>query len=102
MSRVSIPRRRYCSNKLSDDETNQLLSSPLSTTNNGNSGSGIIPENLFRDDKKGTNNNNNDVRYNNLIQRFDTLRYKHISPGYELAKSFIDLSQLNPRLYIQN
>ena len=107
MSCVSIARRRYCSNELSDDETNQLLSSSsssLSTTTNGNgnSGSRIIPENLFRDDTKGTNDNNNDEIYNNTIQRFDTLRYKYISPGYELPKSFIDLSQVNPRLYIQN
>eukprot|EP00751_Fragilariopsis_kerguelensis_P017239 CAMPEP_0170849906 /NCGR_PEP_ID=MMETSP0734-20130129/10292_1 /TAXON_ID=186038 /ORGANISM="Fragilariopsis kerguelensis, Strain L26-C5" /LENGTH=424 /DNA_ID=CAMNT_0011219675 /DNA_START=65 /DNA_END=1336 /DNA_ORIENTATION=+ len=71
--------------------------------------SSYIPQGLFDSEQKGRNekyrklNNNNDIDnvmededniYNaNIFKRFDTLRYKYNSPGYELKlKSIIDLS----------
>ena len=87
MSCVSVTRRRYCSKELIVEETNQLLSVSTTTGSDvddrGSSRSGIIPEHLFRNEKDGTNNNTtNDTNeiYNNTLQRFDTLRYKYITP----------------------
>jgi hypothetical protein len=101
LSCLSIQRRRYCSNELNEEETNQLLlSSSLSSSESTNSNSnnfGIVPEDFM------VNENFEEQSYNNILQRFDTLRYKYLTPGYDgQQKSFIDLSQHNPRAYIHD
>eukprot|EP00751_Fragilariopsis_kerguelensis_P021738 CAMPEP_0170890694 /NCGR_PEP_ID=MMETSP0734-20130129/40304_1 /TAXON_ID=186038 /ORGANISM="Fragilariopsis kerguelensis, Strain L26-C5" /LENGTH=619 /DNA_ID=CAMNT_0011279699 /DNA_START=46 /DNA_END=1906 /DNA_ORIENTATION=- len=97
LSCYTMKRKRYCSKELDSNEKKQLVDSSY------------IPQGLFDSEQKGRNekyrklNNNNDIDnvmededniYNaNIFKRFDTLRYKYNSPGYELKlKSIIDLS----------
>ena len=48
----------------------------------------------------GTMNDIFDEERQSIVRRFDTLRYKYLTPGDDgKPKSFIDLSQKNPQLY---
>ena len=80
-----MERRRFCSKELDATERRQLLDSSF------------VPDGLFvggSDNSDETNNNDGDGEYDDIIKRFDTLRYKYKSPRWHEynPKSILDVS----------
>jgi len=89
VSCLVVNRRRYCAKESSTEETNELFSPSLG---------GIVPEGFMNSSIDST-----DDDHTAIIGRFDTLRYKYLTRGLDgNPKSFIDLSQRNPKLYVQD
>ena len=90
-----VERRRLCANKLDAEEETKdlfLLSSDSITGR-------IVPEGFMN---SSIDNIPNEDR-KTIVSQFDTLRYKYLTPGMDgFPKSFIDLSQRSPKLYIQD
>jgi len=88
-----VDRRKYCAKESSTEEINELFSPSLDNTIGG-----IVPEGFMNSSIDST-----DDDHKAIVGRFDTLRYKYLTKGLDgRPKSFIDLSQRNPKLYVQD
>mmetsp|Transcript_37745 Transcript_37745/g.42252 ORF Transcript_37745/g.42252 Transcript_37745/m.42252 type:complete len:538 (-) Transcript_37745:134-1747(-) len=97
LSCLVVSRRRFCAVELESEETNGLF---VSSSNHSSSTiDGIVPEGFMNSSIESST----EEERISVVRRFDTLRYKFLTPGYDgMPKSFIDLSQNNPKLYIQD
>ncbi len=102
LSCLVVDRKLVIANELSTEETNYMfLSSSSSSSSSNNNAFGIIPEGLFDINSSSTTSTEKDREI--IVRKFETLRYKYFQPGGGgMPKSFIDLSQPNPKLYINN
>ena len=95
LSCLIVNRRRFCAKELSTEETNDLFST---TPLDGSTTGGIVPEGFMN----SSIDSSTDKDRKTIVGRFDTLRYKYLTPGGDgMPKSFIDLSRRNPKLYVQ-
>ncbi|MGK3741416.1 MAG: hypothetical protein ACI90V_008269, partial [Bacillariaceae sp.] len=107
MGCISILRKRFCSKELDSPAANEIkndvLLSSVSAEYNNNNNNNILPNELLQ--QLIFYNNNEDDKYDDkyeddFIKRFDTLRYKYLTPNRDgQPKSFIDLSQPGPKAY---
>ena len=94
VSCLIVDRKRYCAKELSTEETNDLFLPSFNSTT-----SGMIPTGFMNN---GIHSSTDDHQ-RAIVRRFDTLRYKYLTPGIDgRPKSFIDLSQQNTKLYAQD
>jgi len=95
LSCLIVDRRRVCAKELSTEDTNDLFST---TPSDGSTTGGIVPEGFMN----SSIDSSKDEDRKTIVGRFDTLRYKYLTRGGDgMPKSFIDLSQMNPKLYVQ-
>lgn len=99
LSCLVVPRRRFCAKELSTDEINNLFSPSADISKDG-----IIPEGIANGSiNSATTTNTATDNREAVLRRFDTLRFKYLTAGKDgNPKSFIDLSQGNPQLYVQD
>lgn len=96
LSCFAVDRRRYCANELSTEETNDLFST---TPSDSSTTGGIVPEGFMN----SSIDSSTDEDRKTIVGLFDTLRYKYLTHGGDgMPKTFVDLSQRNPKLYAQN
>lgn len=89
-----VQRRRYCAMELSTEETNDLFSPSSDSISRS-----TFPEGFMNISIDSSTDEDRKI----VTRRFDTLRYKYLTKGIDGSpKSFIDLSQPNPQLYIRD
>ena len=72
VSCLIVNRRRYCAKELSTEETNDLFLPSFNSTT-----SGMIPTGFMNN---GIHSSTDDHQ-RAIVRRFDTLRYKYLTPG---------------------
>jgi len=86
-----VDRRRHCAKELSKEEMNNLF-----LPSSGGTKYGVIPDGFMN----SIIGSNNDYDRESIVRKFDTIRYKYLTPGYDgWPKSFIDLSQSHTKLF---